>query len=118
MPSPANAGVLWAAFYQRVNPLLAISFRRASKNPEAASFQRPLTDAECAFLFAGFLISVVSFSDGECESELHQSRSVLLVEYQTLCEEAVARTNLFCITDILVLKALTIYMVKTGVSAS
>ncbi len=116
LPDKKDAGVLWSAFYHRVHPLVTISFRWASKEIESAatSNQRSLTDAEYAFVFAVYLISVISLSDEECQNKLHQARSVLLTEYQLLCEEAVARTNLFCITDIMVLKALVYYVVRLG----
>lgn len=114
-PSQQDAVTLWNTFDYRVNPLVRICFSWALKSLRSASVgpecQKQLTDAEHALIFSLYLISVISLSDQDCRRELHQPRSILLAEFQMLCEEALSRTNLFCITDITVLKALTIYMV-------
>ena len=71
------------------------------------------TGPEYVFLFAVYLISVFSLSDEECRSGLHRAKSDLLAEFQMLCEEATVRNNLLCISDIVLLKALTLYVVIT-----
>ncbi|KAL9109897.1 MAG: hypothetical protein Q9227_005420 [Pyrenula ochraceoflavens] len=113
-PSPQDATTLWNVFNQRVNPVVRISFSWALKPLHSISMhpehQKQLTDAEHAFIFSMYLSSAVSLSDEECQRELHQPRSYIISELQILCEEALSRTNLFCMTDITVLKALTIYM--------
>ena len=62
-------------------------------------------------MFALCLLTIVSLSDEECKGNLQQPRISLLFEYQMLCEKALSRTNIFCMTDITVLKAFTMYMV-------
>lgn len=115
-PSRHDATTLWNIFYQRVNPLIRMLFSWALKRLHSASIdpesQEQLSAAEHAFIFSLYLISVVSLSDEECRRELHQSRSLLLSKFETLCEEAFSCTNLFCTTDIMVLKALNVYMVS------
>lgn len=114
-PSRREAITLWNIFDQRVHPLVRISFSWALKSLRSASIeiedQKQLTDAEHAFVFSLYLLSVISLSDEDCLREMHQPRPVLLSDFQMLCEEALTRTNLLCITDITVLKALTLYMV-------
>jgi len=114
-PSSQDATKLWHYFRQRVQPVARISFDAELKRLETVSFdsesRKQLSDAEHAFVFSLYLISVVSLSDEDCKRELHQSKSWLVLEYQLLCEEALSRTNLFCMTDIIVIKALTVYMV-------
>lgn len=114
-PSKQDAIILWNTFNQRVNPVARISFSWALEplryNAVHAEKQQLLTDAEQAFVFSLYLISIVSLSDEDCSRKMHQSRSSLLSKFQMLCEDALSRTNIFCITDITVLKALTIYMV-------
>lgn len=98
-----------------MNPLVRISFDWALKDLEAACLdgerQQKFTNAEHGFVFSIYLVSVVSLSEEDCSKELHQPRTLLRDNFHMLCEEALSRTNLFRVTDIVVLKALTIYMV-------
>ena len=114
-PSREDALTLWDTFSQRVHPILRISFswelKRLQLSSTDADDRRRMSDAEHAFIFSLFFISVASLSEEECKMKLKQPRSFLLNEYQLLCEETLSRTNLFCMTDIMVLKALTVYMV-------
>lgn len=115
-PTQPTASVLWDAFSQRVNPLVRIIFSWSLSYWRSAStdqhLQKQLDDSEHALLFSLYLVSTTSLSEEECEEELHQPKATLMSKYQVLCEEALARTNILCITDITVLKALTIYMVS------
>ena len=56
-------------------------------------------------------MSILSLSDEECERNMHQSRLGLISEFQMLCEEALSHINIFCLTDITMMKALTVYLV-------
>lgn len=107
--------MLWVIFSGRVEPMVRISFTWSLEQLRSASMDTELrtqfTDAEHGFVFSIFLISIVSLSDEDCNKMPHGSRHILLSEFQNLCKEALARTNLFCITDIMVLRALTMYMV-------
>lgn len=107
--------MLWNVFGERVEPMVRIMFTWSLKQLRSASIDPQLrsqfTDAEHGFMFSLYLISVVSLSDEECNKTLHQPKSFLLSQFQLLCEEALTRTKLFCITNITVLRALTMYMV-------
>ena len=96
-------------------PVTTISFGWALNQFRSISMdiedRKRLSNAEHAFLFSLYLAGVISLSDEECKRDVQQSRLNLLTEYQTLCEEALSRTNLLCMTDITVLKALALYMV-------
>ena len=72
-------------------------------------------DSEDALVASIYLASVVSLSDAECRTKLRQSKTSLLPQYQTSCEEALARTNILCTKNIVALKAMAIYLV--GLSA-
>lgn len=112
-PSPEQASLLWNTFYQRVEPLVRTTFRwklqelrRQSEHPE------DLSGVDHAFVLAIYLISIVSLLDEECDVLLHESKPYMLLQYHALCEEALLRTNLFCMNDITVIKALIFYMVR------
>ena len=114
-PSRQDATTLWNNFDQRVYPVSKIMFGWALKRLHLVSiepeYQKQLTDAEHAFIFALYLMSVISLSDDDCRKAMHQPRTLLIFKFQTLCEEALSRTNIFCITDTMVFRALTLYMV-------
>lgn len=118
-PSQLDASKLWDIFYLRVDPLIRISFSWRLKPLQLAStitgHQGPaISQVEYAFIFSLYLMAVVSLSEDECRTMFSQHRSVLLSNYQSLCEEALAATNIFCMTDIMVLKTLTFYMVSSS----
>lgn len=115
LPSEANAAELWIVFYQRVNPLIRITFswelqrlQRASVDSEQ---QNQLSHAECTLLCSLYLLSAISLSEEECTKRLCRSKSQLISEFDSLFNEALSCIGLLCINDIIVLKALTMYIV-------
>lgn len=119
-PSEQESGFLWDVFEKRVHPVLRISHAWELKKFQSISNdledRKQMTGPQHAFMFSVYHISVLSLSDDECRKGLLRPRSDLLAAFQTLCEEALSRTNLFCITDITVLKTLTIYVVTKTLS--
>lgn len=115
-PSLEQMEILWQIFGLRVEPIVRISYKWTLDELRVRSLDAEqrvsLSPAEQAYLFSLYLISVHSLNDEECQSMLHDSRSRLLVHYQTLCEEALIRTNLLCMADILVIKAIILYVVR------
>ena len=110
-PSRRDAVKLWDFFYQRVDPLVRTSFSWTLKPLQLASThpgseKQINSAAEYAFIFSLYLLTIVSLSEEECKTEFLQHRSMLLSNFQALCDEALARTNIFCMTDIIVFKAL------------
>lgn len=70
-----------------------------------------LTPAEHALVTAICYASVNSLTDDECRSMLQLERATLLVECQFQCEEALVHTNIFCMTDLNVIRAAVFYIV-------
>lgn len=124
--SQQDALTLWRTFAHRVQPLVRISFdwnlKRLSDRFVAAHLtlqifgtSQPtdtLSESELALVYSIYLVSVVSLSEEECSMLLHQSKSFVLFQLQLLCEDALYKTNIFCITDIKVLQALAHYMIS------
>ena len=83
--------------------------RSSSTSP---SSPKSISNQEYAFLFALYLISVLSLSKDDCWDLLRRDRSDLLQEFQWLCEQALAASNFLASTDLIILQALTIYIVS------
>ena len=113
-----NTQTLWTTFRQRVHPFIKILFNweldrlEAAAGPVASSTQ--LDDAQDALIFSVHLACVVSLTDAECKTKLQQSKIALLSKLQSLCEDALAKTNILCMESILSLKAMAIYIVGTS----
>lgn len=114
-PSPGQAATLWSVFTQRVDPIVRVTFTWKMRDIQLRSTDpenvKHLSASEHAFVLAIYFISIASLSDEECHNILQESRASLLHQYHALCEEALLRSNLFCITDLIVIKALIFYMV-------
>lgn len=125
--SQQDALILWKTFAHRVQPLVRVSFdwnlkrlsdrfiatQLGSKGQYGSSGGTAVfSDGEYALLYSIYLITVVSFSEEECVISLHQPKPFLVSQFQLLCEDALYKTNIFCITDIKVLQALAHYMIS------
>ncbi|KAL8868028.1 MAG: hypothetical protein Q9174_005263 [Haloplaca sp. 1 TL-2023] len=115
-PPSQDAAVLWNAFSHRIHPVLRISFtwdyRRIFFASTLPDQYKPLTEAEHIFKFALYLITVLGLSDEECVQKLHYPRDSMVSQFQTIVEEALSHTNIFCVTNITILKALTVYLMS------
>ncbi|KAL5120373.1 hypothetical protein ACEQ8H_001663 [Pleosporales sp. CAS-2024a] len=69
-----------------------------------------LTPGEDALVMAIYYATANSLSDEECRSMLQMERSSLLTQCQFQCEEALVQTNIFCMSDITVIKAVIFYI--------
>lgn len=121
-PSHEHASILWHAFINRVEPFVRITFRWIRDSLRTRSMdvelRQQLSKPENALVSAIFYISVSSLADEECRNSLQQSRSSLLSQYQAICEESLLRTNLLCMNEIVVMKAIIFYMVRKSCSAA
>lgn len=114
-PSIQDANFLWDKFERNANPLMKIDFEWALEQvrSKSTSFEdrTQLKDEDHAFIFCLYLMSIVTLPDQECIEVLHQPKEVLLSHYQAICEQALSRSNIFCITNIIVIKAIVLYIV-------
>lgn len=116
-PATEYATILWDMFMDRVDPLVRICYRWWLKDFRTKALNvdtcRELSTAEHALLSVIYLISTVSMSQGECESLLHQPRKILITEHERISADALQRTDLFCMNNIVVMQAVTFYLVRT-----
>ena len=108
--------MLWSIFDQNVDFLIKISFESELKQlrAEAVTPNPTFSDQEYAFVFALYLITVVSLSEEECQRQLDRPRSELISRYQFLCEQALARSDFLSASNIIILRALALYIVSVS----
>lgn len=115
-PSITDAKFLWDKFVRNANPLMKIDFDWALEQVRSKSTSLDgrvqLKDEDHAFVFCLYLMSVVTIPDQECIGVLRQPKQVLLSHYQAICEQALSRSNIFCITNIIVIRAIILYIVN------
>jgi hypothetical protein len=121
-PTIHDANFLWERFLRNANPLIKIDFDWALETLRSTSTtserRAQLKDEEHAFVFCVFLMSVVSLPQQECVRYLGQLKEDLLSHYQAICEQALSRTNIFCITNTIVIRAILLYIVSFTIPLS
>ena len=114
-PAIQDANFLWERFMRNANPLIKIDFDWALRQLQLTSTtpegRAQLDDEHHAFVFCVYLMSVVSLPQEECTRFLGQPKEVLLAHYQAICEQALSRSNIFCITNTIVIRAILLYIV-------
>jgi hypothetical protein len=110
-----RANILWQVFAQRVEPFVRIMFRWVMDDLRTRStnleLQSSLTPTEHALVMGVCYVSINSLTNEECRSMLQLQRSTLLAECQFQCEESLLHTNLFCMSDLNVIRAVIFYVV-------
>jgi hypothetical protein len=115
-PAVQDANFLWDRFERNANPLIKIDFDWVLKQVRSSSItpegRMNLKDEDHTFVFCVYLMSLVSIPPEECERVLRQSKQALLSHYQAICEQALSRCNIFCITNTTLIKAIVLYTVS------
>lgn len=115
-PSIQDANFLWDKFERNANPLMKIDFdwvlEKVRSQSTSSEGRTQLKDEDHAFVFCLYLMSIVTLPNQECLEVLHQPKQVLLSHYQAICEQALSRSNIFCITNVIVIKAILLYVVR------
>ena len=76
--------------------------------------RKNFTNAENAFVFAAYQISVFSMKKEDCVRLLGKDKSPLIHHYQVLFEQALARSNFLNTTNVTLLQAAGLYMVRSA----
>lgn len=118
-PSIHDANFLWDNFERNANPLMKIDFDWALEQMRSRSTslegRMQLKDEDHTFVFCLYLMSIVTIPDQECTRVLGQPKQILLSHYQAICEQALSRSNIFCITNVIVIRAILLYIVNLNV---
>lgn len=114
-PSAQETTELWNRYLSNVHPLSKLFFdwdkeglfRKAGDQPQS------LSKAEQAFAFAVYFITILSLSDVECKDVMSEpNRLELLDDFQHYVETALLAAGFVATSDLLVLQAFLIYLVK------
>jgi hypothetical protein len=111
-----QARILWRTFDQRVEPFVRIIFRWEKKDICARSTSMELQPlrgkTEKALVAAIYYASANSLTAEDCWALLGLDRSTLLDELQSQCERGLLSTNIFCMSDVNIIKAIILYIVR------
>lgn len=110
-----RARVLWDAFKERVEPLVRIVFRWQIDDLMSRTMcadSTPLSNLERTLVDAIYYASANSLTDNQCVELLQMPKSTFLARCQTQCEQSLLGPDLFCVTDILTIKAVIFYIVS------
>lgn len=116
-PSSEHIDILWRAFLDNVHPLVMVFFNWA-KEPilrHAARDPAGLSSSEHAFCFSIYAMATLSMTEQECEAIfVERSKSSMLDKYQSALETALVVNNYASTSNILVLQALVLYLVRVS----
>ncbi|KAL2859205.1 hypothetical protein BJX68DRAFT_114140 [Aspergillus pseudodeflectus] len=112
-PSRPTIALLWQKYLEVVDPLLKVFHTPTVQKlvMKAVRGRDALDLASECLLFVIYYAVVVVTSSEDCLEQFAEARSVLLNRYRTACENLLSRLNLLEASDMVVLQALTIYLV-------
>lgn len=113
-PSPDHILKLWEIYQTNVNPLMKI----VHVPTLTQQIVKAITDLGRvprnveALMFSIYAAAVLSMSDAECQAAFYESRQGLLSRYCLGAKRALIRAKLIGTSDLTVLQAFTIYLVR------
>ena len=110
-----RARVLWDTFKERVEPLVRVVFRWQIGDLVRRTMcadSTPLSNLEQSLVDAIYYASANSLTDDQCMVLLQTPKSTFLAHCQTQCEQSLLGPDLFCVKDILTIKAVIFYVVS------
>lgn len=113
-PQPTQVFLLWQAFVDNVNPLMKILHVPTAQKAvlsAMADLDRVSKGME-ALLFGIYTIAVTSMDDGECQSTLQKSKASALRSFRAGSQEALRAASLLKTSDIMVLQAFVLFLVR------
>ena len=113
-PSPIQIFRLWQTFLENVNPVVKIFHAPSVQRlvlENSGNIQQMPRNVE-ALMFAIYSCAVTSSSEEECESMHGESRSTLTQRYRKGAEEALFRVNVLKTSDLMVLQAFILFLVR------
>ena len=114
-PSASNVHFMFDVFAKRIDPLTKIIFKwdlEAFKQKALdINCHQSLSNDENAFLQSLYLVVIRVLTEAECNKVLGSNRTDLLSKHQAMCEQALLNTQIFCMTTITIIRAVTLYMV-------
>jgi hypothetical protein len=116
-PQPVEAFRLWQAYLDNINPLVKLF--------HAPTVQQLISEANGnlnavprnveALLFAIYCIAVESLSDGECIAITREPKDVVRQRFRSGAQHALINASFLKTSDLMVLQALTLFIVSCAV---
>jgi hypothetical protein len=108
---------LWQTCLDNVNPLVKLFHAPTVQQMilDAVADMSSIPKSTEVLMFAIYLISVTSMNDQDCTKVLGQSRPTLLAKYSNATQQALVNTGFLTSTSLVVLQALTLYLVRPSV---
>lgn len=119
-PNPANVFKLWQVFLENVNPLTKIihtptlQWRILNATSDLSSVPEDLE----ALMFAIYCAALTSLSDDEVLQRFCETKLKLLALYREGAQKALVNAGLLRTSSMVVLQALVIFIVGSGLSWS
>jgi len=115
-PQPVQIFRLWQTFLDNVNPLSKVIHAPTVQHQilEASADLEKVSRGMEALMFAIYAASVNSMDSGECETMLGESKQIVLARFIKAAEQALIRASFLVSTDLVVLQALTLFLVSSS----
>lgn len=116
-PQPAHVFRLWQIFLERVNPLTKV-IHVPSVQPmlvEAASSRANIPRNIEALLFSIYLLAAVALTEEECIERFGYTKDEAYGRFSKGCRSALMRIGILKNYDLVVLQAMVLFLVRTGV---
>ncbi|CAG7963209.1 unnamed protein product [Penicillium salamii] len=114
-PETPQVFQLWQIFLNNVNPIVKLLHAPSTQQLilEAASDLDHISRPTEALLFSLHLCAVASMNDETSRRVMGASRSDLMARFSRACEQALINANFLRSTNLLILQALTLYLLAT-----
>ncbi|KAK3324106.1 hypothetical protein B0T19DRAFT_427737 [Cercophora scortea] len=112
-PTHDEAMKLWAAHVENVEPLCKVLHIPTTTQMVTTISQQPssATRAQECLLFSIYHFAVLSMTDDDCLSTLHQPRPSLLSRYQHCVRQSFVNASWLRTTDMAVMQALVLFLI-------
>lgn len=113
-PPPEQISYLWQVYLSSVDPLLKVSHVPTTHEQilRAEDDLENVPRAIESLMFSIYFASVTSMSNEQCVEMLGEERSILVDKYWFATEQALARAGFLNTTEIVVLQAFVLFLVR------
>jgi hypothetical protein len=117
-PSAIQIFQLWQIYINNVNPLLKISHISTLQAQiiSAGANTAKIPKALEALMFSIYFSAITSMSDDEVHSTFVEDKAVLLTKYHNATQQALVNAGFMRSTELPVLQALLLYLVRSSSS--
>lgn len=112
-PTPTQAFILWDTYKENVVPLVPIFHHPTAEKIylEAPANLNTISKATETMLFSIYYSAVTSMTPEQCKSLLGEESETVLTRYRFAMEQSLARANILNTQSIIVLQAMTLFLI-------